>query len=52
MTEVPPVGDVPLQYYGSDEDAIADGLQVGDWYLLNWGNNYGMAGDVPKKVSN
>jgi hypothetical protein len=40
-----------LQYYASDLEAATAGLEVGDWYLLNWSNIYGMAGDMPKKVT-
>lgn len=50
------IGSLPnqnggLQFFADDEQAISSGLQVGDWYLLSWGNSYGVPGDMPKKVS-
>lgn len=45
---IPPI-DITSIFY-DDAAALAAGLQPGDWYLLAWGNGYGMAGYMPKKV--
>lgn len=54
----PDAGGVPtvpavslLGTYASDEDAISDGRQPGQWYLLSEDNIYGVpTANIPKKI--
>jgi len=44
------INTADLPYYLNDEDAMADGLSVGDTYLLDCGNTLGMPAGVYKVV--